>query len=72
MTIIDEDILKKIGKKIRECRLKKGLTQRQLADMAKASPSYISKLENGKLDCCIYIIFILAKVFDAKAYDFLK
>lgn len=36
------------GLKIRELRLKKGVTQRELAKALGVSPAYLSALENGK------------------------
>ena len=37
----------KIGKRIKECRKKLGLTQEQLAEKTGFSPNYISALERG-------------------------
>lgn len=41
-----ENIYNKIGKNIKKYRLKKGLTQRELADKLLLSESFIAKLES--------------------------
>ena len=46
MVIAVENIYNTIGKNIKKYRLKKGLTQRQLADKLLLSDSFISKLES--------------------------
>ena len=38
---------KAVGRRIRETRLSKGLTQEQLAELAGVSPTYISVIERG-------------------------
>lgn len=38
------------GSRVRELRISKKLTQRQLADQLKIDFTYLSKIENGKLD----------------------
>jgi transcriptional regulator with XRE-family HTH domain len=42
-------ILKKIAKNTRYYRLKKKLTQKELAKKVKIHPSYISRVENAKM-----------------------
>lgn len=39
---------KTIGQKIKEARLKKGITQNKLASITGVSRSYISDIENGR------------------------
>ena len=53
------DIYKRIGKNIKSCRKKAGLTQQQLADKCpKLDRSKISDMENGKED------FMFSKLLD--------
>ncbi len=51
--------LKNIGKNVKQLRLKKGLTQAQLAEMAEISTVHMSHIETGSvamsLDCLINI-----------------
>jgi len=37
-----------LGKRVRERRVEVGLTQGELADVARVSPRFVSELENGK------------------------
>jgi len=46
VVIAVENIYNTIGKNIKKYRIKKGLTQRQLADKLLLSDSFISKLES--------------------------
>jgi transcriptional regulator with XRE-family HTH domain len=63
------------GQKIRSLRKAINLSQRDLATRAKVNFSYISKIENEKLDFGDYpseeLILKLAKIFDADADDLL-
>ena len=40
--------LQKLGEEINKLRRKRGFSQRELAKMSGISPTYLSKLENGK------------------------
>lgn len=43
-----KEILMKFGKKVREARLKKGLSQEQLADLAGVHRTYIGMIERAE------------------------
>ena len=53
---------KKLGQKIREYRLKRGITQEELAEKLLSSKSTISEYENDKIDVKISILREIAKV----------
>ena len=59
------------GEKVRELRKEKGLTQQALADAVNVSFTYVSKIENGKLDFGDYpsddLICRLAKILNVDA-----
>ncbi len=63
------------GEKIRQLRKAKELSQRDLASKVKVNFTYISKIENEKLDFGDYpseeLILKLARVLDADADDLL-
>jgi HTH-type transcriptional regulator, competence development regulator len=63
------------GEKIRQLRKAKDLSQRDLASKVKVNFTYISKIENEKLDFGDYpseeLILKLAKILDADADDLL-
>lgn len=45
--------IKVIGRKIRAIRKSKGLSQEQLAELAGLHPTYISDIENGKVNASL-------------------
>lgn len=51
---------KHIGRRIREERLKAGLTQAELAEKAKSSTQYISIIENAKKSASLNIVIHIA------------
>ena len=55
---------KTIGMRIRECRVKKGMTQEALADVLYAKKSTISEYENDKIDLKFSVLKEIAKVLD--------
>jgi DNA-binding XRE family transcriptional regulator len=54
-------LLLKIGKTIREARIAKGLSQRELASMIKARQPDISMIEDGKKNITLYTLGRLSK-----------
>lgn len=57
-----EILLKKFGKNVKIERLKKDLTQEQLAEIMKVSQNYIASIECGKANMS------LAKILELSAY----
>ena len=55
------DTLKRFGDKVRELRIKKGLSQEQLAELSGLHRTYISSVELGKRNVSLINIFALAK-----------
>ena len=60
-----------IGKKIREIRKKKGISQRMLFKMGIVHRSSISEIENGKMNIKILALKKLADVLEVDVKDFL-
>lgn len=60
----DNNISKNIGERIQKCRIKAGLTQRQLSDMTGISQNHISRLERGIHIPHFNIIAKIAKALD--------
>ena len=50
------DIRKRFGKKIKELRQARGLSQKELADLVEQDISYISGIEKGESDISIEMI----------------
>jgi transcriptional regulator with XRE-family HTH domain len=52
--VSNENITVRFGKRLKELRNKKGWTQVQMADALGIDRSYISDMENGKLNVCLH------------------
>lgn len=55
---------KTIGMRIKECRVKMGMTQEELAEALITKKSTVSAYENDKIDIKISILKQIAKVLD--------
>lgn len=55
---------KTIGTRIRECRVKMGMTQEELAEALLTKKSTISAYENDKIDIKVSVLKDLAKALD--------
>lgn len=56
--------LKKLGKNIREKRLKKGYTQEILAEKLGVSREHLAKIETGTKGSSLNLLFLLAEKLD--------
>ena len=52
------------GKLIKELRIKKGMTQEELADKTEVSTRTIQRIENGDVDPRAYTLQMIAKALD--------
>lgn len=59
-----DDLLIDFGQRLREARIKKGMTQQELADLIGTSKSVISGYENGKNDPARSVLLKLSKNLD--------
>ncbi len=59
----NENITVRFGRRLKELRNKKGWTQVQMADALGIDRSYISDMENGKLNVCLPTMEVLAQGF---------
>lgn len=64
------DVNKFIGNKIREFRLKKNITQEELAELLQTTPQSISRYEIGERKTNNDILFQLADYFKISINDF--
>lgn len=53
-----------MGLNLKIARIKKNLSQKELAKLAGISPATVSKAENGKINLRIYTIKKISKVLD--------
>ena len=58
---------KTIGMRIKECRMKMGMTQDELAEALLTKKSTISAYENNKIDIKVSILRDIARVLNTKA-----
>lgn len=63
------DIKLKVGLRIRELRLKQGLSQEKLAELAQLHRTYISSLELGQRNISLVNIERLANALDCDLKD---
>ena len=60
----NENITIRFGRRLKDLRKKKGWTQVQMADALGIDRSYISDMENGKLNVCLPTMEVLAQGFE--------
>lgn len=62
----DTQFIKAVGKKIREIRKEKGLSQQKLADLCNLELSQINRIELGLINTGISHISTIAEVFEIR------
>ena len=63
------NILKRFGGRVKELRLKKGLTVFELAALCKMKDQTIRKLESGEIDCKLDVVAVIAEVLEVEMWD---
>lgn len=67
----DKKARKELGKKLKNVRKKKKLTQAQVAKMAEIQPNYYSRIERGEENPSFEILNDIAKALKVKLSDIL-
>ena len=67
-----EDIKVKFGKRAKELRLKKGVSQEKMAELADLDRTYIPGIEAGKRNVSLEVIEKIAKVFSMSISELLS
>jgi transcriptional regulator with XRE-family HTH domain len=62
----------RLGRRIRELRLKRGWNQAYLSEISGLGKIFISQLENGRKVASIVTVEILAKSFNMSISEFMK
>ena len=57
-----EKLLKKFGLNVKFARMKKGLTQEQLSEIMNIHPTYLARIETGRINMSLGKVLELAKV----------
>lgn len=61
-----------IGQNIKRLRLEKGLTQSQLAKRAGISVNYLQKIEKGRVNVSILVVWKIAKGLGVSVSELMK
>ena len=67
-----EQNLKKFGKRLKELRVKRNLTQAELAEKVELSTNFIGMVERGLRNTSIDKLFALANVLEVSLEEFFK
>ena len=62
----------KIGRRVRDARIRKGISQEKLAELAGTSLTSISRLETGKIMVSLEKLTVLADVLDVGLEELLQ
>ncbi len=65
-------VARQFGKAVKELRLKKGLTQQQLADACGLDISYVGQIERGQRNPTLGVMQGLASVLQVRLSDVLR
>lgn len=60
----EEKVLDCVGERIRDLRMKRRMTQDELAELADISSRNLSDIENGKVDCHLTTLYAISKAFN--------
>ena len=65
------EILKKVGERIKEVRLQKGISQADLVGkmQGEIDPTNISRIESGRTNPTIYTLYRLAEALEVKVIE---
>lgn len=68
------EILKKVGKRIKEVRLQKGISQADLVGkmQGEIDPTNISRIESGRTNPTVFTLFRLAEALEVDAKELLE
>ena len=65
----NDEFVKEFGTKIKLFRTKNCLTQKKLADLMKVSTALISRLENGRSKCSVFMAIKIVKILDITSQE---
>lgn len=70
--IMEDKLLIDLGKRIREIRLQKQMTQKQLAEKCDCNRNYISMLERGERNPSYKSLVMIANGLEVELYELIK
>lgn len=72
MSLSKQQVLKKLGERIRQLRNKTGISQEDLADRAKIHRTYMGRIERGESNPPVYTLFRIASALKTNPSELLK
>jgi transcriptional regulator with XRE-family HTH domain len=69
---VSSGIAARFGKRLRELRMKKGLSQVEMAHQFGIDRGHISEIENGKKNVCLPMLEVLSKGFEVSISELMK
>ncbi|MDB5282579.1 MAG: helix-turn-helix domain protein [Bacteroidota bacterium] len=70
--IRNEKALKAVGLRIRKLREKAGYPQQEFANMCDMELSQINRIELGKINTSVSVLFKIAEILEIRPYELLK
>jgi len=64
--------IKRTGKKIKQLRELKGMTQKKLGELLNCSEAHMSRIESGERNIGLKDLYKIADIFNVSYYDFLN
>jgi transcriptional regulator with XRE-family HTH domain len=65
-------VLKACGANVRRCREEAGLQQKELAERAELSPTYLSRVERGEINISVVNLAKLARALEVEPASLLE
>lgn len=67
-----DELYKKVGKRIQQVRIEKGLSQRELAFKCDMEKSSITRIESGRTNLTLKSLYIISKELNVSINDLVK
>lgn len=68
----DEEVISNIGARIRDIRVSKNISQQHLADLCDVDLSQINRIELGKINTSVSILFLISKKLNVPVEEIVK
>jgi transcriptional regulator with XRE-family HTH domain len=70
INVKNRELVKSVGKRIKELRVEKGFSQEELANEADIPLSQIGRIERGETNPTVSTIYVICKALEIKLPDF--
>lgn len=69
---MSKELLTNLGRRVKELRLSKNMTQQDLSEKTGVAPFYISRIENGRLNIRVEMLFKIADGLGVPVVELVK